>query len=308
VFLRELPVVLFNFLHVLGISLIEAAKSLLPCGVLPRKSVKGKIMLITGAGSGLGRHCAVEFGKLGAHLVLWDIDERGNAETKAMIGESVEVHIYKVDLSSRAQIYETAERVKREVGEVEILFNNAGIVSGKRLFDCPDELIERTMAVNTNALFYTAKAFVPSMLEKNSGHIVTTASMAGHFGVAGLVDYCSSKHAAVGFSESIRAELQRTGKDGVHVTTICPFYVNTGMFNGIKCKSPWWFPILEQDYAVGRIVEAVLTNAENLVMPKTCNLVLLLKGILPSRALWILADYFCLNLTMDDYVGRELKT
>lgn len=72
------------------------------------------------------------------------------------------------------------------------------------------------------------------MLERNSGHYVTIASMAGHVGVNGLVDYCASKHAAVGFNEALRSEISRLGKNGVHVTTVNPYYVRTGMFTGIK--------------------------------------------------------------------------
>ena len=125
-----------------------------------------------------------------------------------------------MNLSKKDEIYAAAEKVKSEVGNVDILINNAGIVTGKKLFDCPDELMERTMAVNCNALLFvsfffhekqtnlqTGKTFIPSMLEKNHGHIVTIASMAGKTGCAGLVDYCASKHAAVGFHESLTAEI-----------------------------------------------------------------------------------------------------
>ena len=72
------------------------------------------------------------------------------------------------------------------------------------------------------------------MFERNSGHVITMASMAGHFGVNGLVDYCASKHGAIGFSEALKAEIDKEEKDGVHVTTVNPFYIDTGMFAGIK--------------------------------------------------------------------------
>jgi short-subunit dehydrogenase len=77
------------------------------------------------------------------------------------------------------------------------------------------------------------KAFLPAIMEKNHGHIVTIASMAGLFGNAGLCDYCASKFAAVGFDESLRNEILRLGKDGVKTTVVCPYYINTGMFQGI---------------------------------------------------------------------------
>ncbi|KAI1703383.1 short chain dehydrogenase domain-containing protein [Ditylenchus destructor] len=285
--------------------LLGCIKALLPCGVLPRKSVKDQIVLITGTGMGLGRLLAVQFGKLGARLVLWDINEEQNLETKKMLDDiGVEAHAYTIDLSSKDQIYATAEKVRQEVGDVDILFNNAGIVTGKKLFDCPDALMEKTMSINANSLFYTAKCFVPKMIEKNSGHVITVASMAGHVGVNGLVDYCASKHAAVGFNEALRGEIRCLGKS-VHVTTVCPYFINTGMFNGVKTYAPLWFPILEPEYVIYRIMEAVLTNEENLYLPRASHLFLLIKGLLPSRAVFTIAEYFGLNRSMDEYVGRN---
>ena len=82
--------------------------------------------------------------------------------------------------------------------------------------------------------FQLGKAFLPSIISKNHGHVVTIASMAGMFGTAGLCDYCASKFAAVGFDESLRNELIRLGKNGVHTTVVCPYYINTGMFDGVQ--------------------------------------------------------------------------
>ena len=80
------------------------------------------------------------------------------------------------------------------------------------------------------------KAFLPDMINRNHGHIVNIASSAGLFGVTGLVDYCTSKFAAVGFDESLRFELEHLGKDGIHTTVVCPYFINTGMFEGSKTR------------------------------------------------------------------------
>ena len=82
----------------------------------------------------------------------------------------------------------------------------------------------------------TVKAFLPSMLANNHGHIVSLASAAGLGGVNGLCDYCASKFGAVGFQESLNMELGILGKDGIHTTTVCPFFTNTGMFEGVKTR------------------------------------------------------------------------
>lgn len=92
-----------------------------------------------------------------------------------------------------------------------MLINNAGIVSGKKLLEISNEMAELTLKVNTLSHVYTVKEFLPSMIKKNHGHIVTIASSAGHAGVPGLVDYCASKFGAVGFDEALRLEIKKNG-------------------------------------------------------------------------------------------------
>jgi len=102
---------------------------------------------------------------------------------------------------------------------VTVLINNAGIVTGRPLLESPDHLIELTMKVNAMAHFWTIKAFLPAMIARQHGHIVSIASSAGHAGVPGLGDYCASKYAAVGFNESLRLQLRKDGVKGVHTTS-----------------------------------------------------------------------------------------
>jgi len=118
-------------------------------------------------------------------------------------------------------------------------------------------MIEKTIAVNTISHHYTVREFLPGMLEKNKGHIVTIASIAGHFGVNGLADYCASKFGAVGFDESLRMELKSL-KSNIKTTCICPFYINTGMFDGVKTRFSWILPILNEKWASWRIVTGIL--------------------------------------------------
>lgn len=140
-----------------------------------------------------------------------------------------------------------------------MLINNAGVVSGRAFLDTPDHLIERSFNVNILAHFWvstsivmgfcilnlishynypqTTKAFLPAMLRLNHGHIVTIASLAGHVGISKLVDYCSSKFAAVGFDEALRLELEHLGAEGVLTTCICPFFIQaTGMFEDVNAR------------------------------------------------------------------------
>eukprot|EP01135_Chromosphaera_perkinsii_P010458 Nk52_evm21s2133 gene=Nk52_evmTU21s2133 len=273
-----------------------------------RKNVAGEIVLITGGASGIGRLMALEFAKKGSILVIVDIQE------EAMKSVAFEIQAigakcswYVCDLSDRNSIYATADKIKQNVGDVDILINNAGIVTGKTLLDCPDALIQKTFEVNTIAHFWTIKAFLPSMFERNHGHIVTISSSAGKVGVCGLADYCASKFAAFGIDESLRFEFQKCGKTGIKTTCVCPYFINTGMFDGVKTRFPALMPILEPEYAVDKIIEAIETDQEVLIMPRFNYLCDLFRFMLPTRALDIAGQFLGVNSTMNDFKGRAKK-
>jgi all-trans-retinol dehydrogenase (NAD+) len=267
--------------------------------------VRDRIVLITGAGSGIGRLLAGELARRGAQLVLWDLDTDRLADVRGEIAELVgrEPAGYGCDVSDRHAVAETAARVRAEVGEVDVLVNNAGIVSGRYLVDLPDEKIERTFAVNTLALYWTTKAFLPSMIERRRGHVVTIASAAALVGVAKQTDYSASKHAAFGFDESLRVELARTAPSLV-TTVVCPFYIDTGMFAGVKTRVPLLLPILEPGDVARKIARAIERDRRVLVMPPLVR-VLPAMRVLPPRAFDAMMNLFGVNRTMDDFVGRR---
>ncbi|KAM4624156.1 epidermal retinol dehydrogenase 2-like [Polymixia lowei] len=274
-----------------------------------RKNVAGELVLITGAGSGIGRLMAQEFAALGTVLVLWDINQEGMKETARLAKErgATRVYYYVCDCSDKAEVYRVADQVKREVGDVSILVNNAGIVTGKKFMDAPDSLIEKTMEVNTMAHFWTYKAFLPAMIANNHGHLVSIASSAGLIGVNGLADYCASKFAAVGFAESVGLELLATGKDGVKTTIVCPYFINTGMFDGCQTKWPRLLPILDPDYVAKKIITAVLTDQIFLLMPRSMYLISGLKNVLPMKQGILLGQYLGAFNLMDSFKGRSKK-
>ncbi|XP_039610467.1 epidermal retinol dehydrogenase 2 isoform X2 [Polypterus senegalus] len=257
-----------------------------------RKNVAGEIVLISGAGSGIGRLMSLEFAKLGATLVLWDINQEGNKETARLVKENggSRVYTYQCDCSNKTEIYRVADQVKREVGDVTILINNAGIVTGKKFMDSPDDLVQKTLEVNTLAHFWTYKAFLPAMMASNHGHLVSIASSAGLIGVNGLADYCASKFAAVGFAESIGLEMLASGKDGIKTTIVCPYFITTGMFDGCQTKWPRLLPILDSSYAAKKIVDAILKEQVYLVMPRSLYFVFGLKNI-SSKFGYLLGRY-----------------
>ncbi|XP_078396589.1 epidermal retinol dehydrogenase 2-like [Cetorhinus maximus] len=274
-----------------------------------RKNVSGEIVLVTGAGSGIGRLVALEFTRRHATLVLWDINEEGNKESARQARESgaSRVYTYTCDCSKRTSVYEVADKVKREVGDVSILINNAGIVTGKNFIDSPDALLEKTMEVNSLAHFWTYKAFLPAMIASNHGHLVSIASSAGLFPVNGLADYCSSKFAAVGFADSVALELLVAGKNGIKTTIVCPFFVRTGMVDGCKTKWPHLLPILDPNYVAKKIMDAILREQILLIMPRSLYFLFAMKNLLPTKLGFLLGNYFGVFNLMENFKGRVKK-
>ena len=273
-------------------------------GLLRKKSLRGEHVFITGAGMGIGRKMSLILGKLGCKLTLADLNMEAATSTENELKKNgVQVHSVKCDVSNPEEVHAAAEKAREKFGDVTILINNAGIVSGKPLMQNPNKMIEKVIAVNTTAHAYTVKEFLPAMMQKNHGHIVTIASSAGTCGVPLLADYCASKFGAVGFDESLRVEMKKFNKK-VRTTCICPFFINTGMFDGCKSKFNWLIPILEEDYAAWRIITALRQNEDFVLMPWFCNLSMLAKGLLPPCVCDAMASFFGVNAAMDDFQGR----
>ena len=263
------------------------------------RSVAGNKVVITGGGSGIGRLLALKFAKRGAKVILWDVNKDGMAAVQKEITDAGgDCATYFVDVSDRALVYATA----KAVGDIQILINNAGIVTGKTLLECPDELMEKTVQVNTISHFWTIKAFLPAMLKANNGHIVTVASAAGLYGVAGLVDYCASKFGAVGTAEALYMELKKQ-KTKVMSTHVCPYYINTGMFDGVKTKYPAILPILEPDWVAERMVTGILRGEEWIVAP-AISWIMLPAKILPVPWCEYIGGLLGLSDGMNDFKGR----
>jgi all-trans-retinol dehydrogenase (NAD+) len=267
------------------------------------KEVKDKIVLITGAASGIGRLMALDFARRGARTVAWDINGEAldGLENEAR-REGLSIRGMTCDAADREAVYRQARALQEELGVPEILINNAGVVSGSSLLETPDEKILKTFAVNALAPFWTCKAFLPAMLERNSGHIVNIASAAGIIGVTGLADYSASKFAVFGFDEAIRMELRRR-KSAVRTTVVCPFFIDTGMFQGVQTRFPLLLPILKSEYVARRIVRGVLKNRWRLIMPFFVYSVFWLR-IFPTGFFDAVADFFGISHSMDHFSGR----
>lgn len=265
----------------------------------------GKRILITGIGSGLGRGMALRMARKGGCIIGWDNNRQALDKVlfELKLAGGREAQGFVCDVSQYDAVASVAEKVKRSGGPVDVLINNAGVVSGKRFLSCSKDEIERTMGVNTMSLFWTAKAFLPDMIHRNAGHMVTVASAAGLIGVAKLADYSASKFAAVGFDESIRAELQQIAPN-VSTTVICPYYINTGMFDGVRSRFPWLLPIADEQYAVSRMVKAIEQRRPRLIIPPLVFAIPLLR-LLPVRFFDWTATFLGVNVSMNEFKGRR---
>ncbi len=190
---------------------------------------KNKAVLITGASSGIGKETAIQFAKRGARLVLVARRKQKLENLKKNLQKfSVPIMICQCDVSDKSQVKEMSQKVLEEFGSIDILVNNAGFAIYGSVSDLTIEEIESQMATNYFGMVYCTKSFLPSMIEKKSGHIVNVASVAASFGLPGIASYCASKFAMLGFSEGLKHELKGTG---VGITVVSPIMVRTDFFD-----------------------------------------------------------------------------
>ncbi|XP_023223197.1 short-chain dehydrogenase/reductase family 16C member 6-like [Centruroides sculpturatus] len=269
------------------------------------KDLNGEVVLITGGGSGIGRLLALKLSRLGCRVVIWDVNEEGNRETQQQVkSQGGECYSYVCDVTDREKVYAVASKVKEEVGPVTILVNNAGIVTGKKLLDTPDHLIEKTFQVNVIAHFWTLKAFLPDMISANHGHIVTISSLAGFSGINYLSDYCASKSAAITVHESLHFELKEEKRENIKMTLIAPFFINTGLFEG---ADGGYFALLDSEYVADNIISSVRSNQEVAIIPTYFNAITMMKALMPLRAYTVFYDLLKGFNAMKSFVGRTEK-
>jgi all-trans-retinol dehydrogenase (NAD+) len=265
--------------------------------------IAGKKILITGGASGIGRLLALKAAALGGTVLVWDIDDANRERVEREISaRGQQVRSCHCDVSRREEVYRVAEEVKAEFGLVDVLVNNAGVVSGRPFLECTDDQCQRTMDVNVMAHFWTVRAFLPEMIKANSGHIVTIASAAGIIGVSRMIDYCASKAAAFAFDEALRMEI-RKNRWKIRTTVVCPYFIDTGMFDGVRTRFSALLPILKEEEVAEKIIRAILKNKRRLIMPPMVYSVWLLR-LLPVFLFDMVADVLGINSAMKTFRGR----
>ena len=266
--------------------------------------------MITGAARGMGRLYAERAVSEGARaVILWDKDAAALRETADELAEAAPdgtaVHAFTVDIGELGAIAQTAQKVRKLAGNPDILINNAGIVRGALFWehDSGDDT-RTTMQINALAPMYIAREFLPGMIDNayRESRIVNVASAAGLVANPRMSVYAASKWAVIGWSESLRIELEQQNHGNVRVTTVVPTFVSTGMFDG--ARGPLMAPIMTPDYVVGRVWGAMLAGKPMLMLPRSVALAQAIKGLLPTRAWDVVAWRLGIYSAMDEFTGR----
>jgi short-subunit dehydrogenase len=265
--------------------------------------IKGRTLLITGGASGIGRIMGRMALQRGAKkVVVWDINEDNIAATESELNSYGEVKGYKVDVANTEMVKQMFALTTKECGDVDILINSAGIITGNKTFtEQSQQDTDRTMAINATAPMIVALQALPPMLERNVGHICNIASAAGFIANPRMSIYAASKWAVIGWSDSLRVELQES-KSNVHVTTIAPYYISTGMFDGVRSRI---IPILKPEWVAKKILNAIEKNRKISSWPLGYHLIRTLQALLPLRALDLLCKVLGIYNALDHFKGRK---
>lgn len=262
-------------------------------------------MLITGGASGIGKLMGSMVIDKGCRtLVIWDVNSQLLQETVQEFSKrSAGVKGYAIDVADTEQVRSVAQQTMKEHGPINILINNAGIVVGKYFHEHTHDEIDRTMSINADAMMHVTLEFLPAMIKKNSGHIVNISSAGGLVGNPRMSIYVASKWAVIGWSDSLRLEMEKM-RTGIKITCVTPYYITTGMFDGVKTSI--FVPLNKPETAVRKIIAGIERNKLHVRMPLIVYCLQLFKGILPTRVFDLIVGRFLkVYNTMDEFTGRE---
>ncbi|KAL4112300.1 hypothetical protein QTP88_016116 [Uroleucon formosanum] len=247
-----------------------------------KKSVKGKVVLITGSGRGLGRELALRFANLGAKVACVDVDNTSNEETVKLIESNVKgakAKAYTVNVAIVSETTALVKKVEHDLGSVEILINNAAVIVGHTFVGAEDHTISAIININLLGNFWMIRAFLPGMLKRNSGHIVAISSISSLNGEANLSAYTASKCGVNGMMESLREELRDHSHNKIHTTVVIPRLINTSADYMKSINSR--LPPLTVESAAKATVQGILTNEVTFTIPRSSYFSNILQKLFP---------------------------
>jgi NADP-dependent 3-hydroxy acid dehydrogenase YdfG len=240
--------------------------------------IAGQVVAITGGGRGIGKATARALLQRGARVAIGDVDLAVAEQAAAELGQGC-VALY-VDVTRRGSVDAFLDGVEAGLGPIDVLVNNAGIMPTVRFLDETDASIERQFAVNVHGVMHGMRSVLPRMLARGSGHVINVASTAGKAGLPGVVTYCGTKHAVVGLTTSIRAELHDTP---VAFSVVMPAIVRTELAHGVPDTRG--IKVLQPEDVADAIVEAIQTRRFEVWVPRSVNTMYRASMLIPLRAL-----------------------
>lgn len=257
---------------------------------------KGKVALVTGGSRGLGLVLARQLAERGANVAVCARDEQELTQAKASFARyGLNVYTVQCDITDHAQVREMVDEVQREVGPVDVLVNNAGVMEVGPVETMEVADYETSLDTHFWGPLYTTLTVLPGMQQRGGGRIVNISSIGGKIGVPHMVPYCAGKFALVGFSRALGAEVR---KDGIYVTTVCPGLMRTGSPRNVDFKGKHraeyaWFaisdslPLISVDVhrAAWEIVEACSRGDSESVFPLPAKLAITVDSLFPEFSL-----------------------
>jgi NAD(P)-dependent dehydrogenase (short-subunit alcohol dehydrogenase family) len=241
------------------------------------RSLSGKVVAITGGGRGIGRATAEALARRGAKVAIGDVDEAAVTTAAEEIGSGV-VGL-RLDVTDHPGFTAFLDEVESRLGPLDVLINNAGIMPITRFDEESDASIVRQIEINLHGVIHGTREAARRMRPRRTGHIVNIASAAGKTGIAGLATYCATKHAVVGYTEAVRAELRSTG---IETSVVMPVIVNTELTTG--CEDARGVKKLEVPEVVDVIVGALERPYFDVYVPKSLAAIQAFVAPLPRRA------------------------
>lgn len=238
-----------------------------------RRALAGKVVAITGGARGIGKATAAALVRRGCRVAIGDLDVALAEETAVGLGGGTLA--LPLDVTDRASFAAFLDEAERQLGPLDVLINNAGIMPVTQLVDESEESIRRQVDINLHGVIAGTQMAIERMAPRHRGHIVNIASQAGKGGLPGIATYAATKHAVVGLTESVRWELRGSGID---LSCVMPTVVNTELTSGVGQR--WVKPVEAEDVAEA-IAEALETNRYDVWVPKENGVIYRVMGLFP---------------------------